>query len=685
MATAIACPPIILQFFANNGQPNAGGYITTKVGGVNHATYEDAGATTPLPNPIPLNSRGEVSNAAGASKQLFLDPGVVYTFTTFDRHGNQLNQATHVTGIFDPSAAGSLIPLADNTYDLGSSSYAWRQLYLGANHAPVLDTVTGNIGYYKRTAAELAASVTPTNYSVPPGYPKRYGAVGNGSTNDTSALTSCIAANDDINFENGATYAVTTITFPSGRHMSVKFNGAAIRGIASSATDCVVRVKSNTCTFHDYWVDLNFNMNYTCGTWWYDAVSASQFNNFFGMNHTYGRRALVYGELPGSSSTSLAQSENNIFGWRTRGIQNPFYGNHANGGLFFSCPHFVALNEEWPVSPTFNWTDARAFENVSGIVVAIGGELIKAASNLGYAADMKTTWMDGIVVETACPIKITGDAVRFDGGARMLMGRDDQPQFYIDVAATGTMQLSDVYFTRAAGTGAYSSQPIVDSSANSSFRTLMSNTQSFEWRWSLIGGDVRLVKGGVSQYDNHALSITVADSNIYILKTLPTDSLLDGSSFDRLGYTTTGWTLTNDFGGGTTVTVTSVAGPTGYLAQQVTLHATGQSLMGPGDATSLATIKSSMLRVRPGELYWMAANCNISTGTTAQLQARFYDLTGALVSDVAVADSGGIGTGSWKFVEGPLVVPATAAYMNPSVRGNVSDVRATDLRIRRAS
>lgn len=91
--------PAIPQFFNNVGQLNAGGSILTQVGGVNAATYQDSGGLTPLPNPIPLNSRGEISDAAGNSRQLFLTDGSVYTFTLYDAASNQLDTFTYMVGI----------------------------------------------------------------------------------------------------------------------------------------------------------------------------------------------------------------------------------------------------------------------------------------------------------------------------------------------------------------------------------------------------------------------------------------------------------------------------------------------------------------------------------------------------------------------------------------------------------
>lgn len=92
-----ACPPLILQFFAN-GQPLVGGSVLTQVGGVNTPTFQDAAGSTPLPNPIPLNSRGEISNASGLSCQLFITYGVTYVFTVKDAAGNIVETANSVSG-----------------------------------------------------------------------------------------------------------------------------------------------------------------------------------------------------------------------------------------------------------------------------------------------------------------------------------------------------------------------------------------------------------------------------------------------------------------------------------------------------------------------------------------------------------------------------------------------------------
>ncbi len=75
---------------------------------------------------------------------------------------------------------------------------------------------TGGLGQFlnylhARTAAEIAASVTPTNYAYLPGDVRRYGATGNGSTDDSAAIQ---AAFDVIIAAGGG-----LLEFPAGRYV----------------------------------------------------------------------------------------------------------------------------------------------------------------------------------------------------------------------------------------------------------------------------------------------------------------------------------------------------------------------------------------------------------------------------------------------------------------------------------
>lgn len=199
MTTGVACPVPILQFFNNAGQPAIGGSVLTQVGGVNAATYSDINLTQPLPNPIPLNSRGEVSTAAGASSQLFLPANTAYVFTVFDANGNQLNQSQYVNGVALNTQAG-----------------------------------IGQI-LYPKNAFETTAAVTPVAFQyedLPEFLGERYGLVGDGATNNDVAIANVIAVataagGGILKLPPGVFYFNTQITFPTN---------FVIQGAGSAAT-----------------------------------------------------------------------------------------------------------------------------------------------------------------------------------------------------------------------------------------------------------------------------------------------------------------------------------------------------------------------------------------------------------------------------------------------------------------
>src|SRR6185437_8668536 len=95
---------------------------------------------------------------------------------------------------------------------------------------------------FSLTVRERQSGIEPSDYGYAPGTLERYGAVGDGVADDTTALTRAIACNDSLTFSPGSTYAVTTIRFPGGRRFFVDFNGATLRGISKLRADCIVRL-----------------------------------------------------------------------------------------------------------------------------------------------------------------------------------------------------------------------------------------------------------------------------------------------------------------------------------------------------------------------------------------------------------------------------------------------------------
>lgn len=102
----------------------------------------------------------------------------------------------------------SLPPLSFTFTDLQTG---WRRL---------VETINNILNFTfddsrARTAAEITAGVTPTNYAYPPGHAWRYGAVGDGVTDDTAALNRLGSINFPcyIPYTSGNGYKITgTVT-----------------------------------------------------------------------------------------------------------------------------------------------------------------------------------------------------------------------------------------------------------------------------------------------------------------------------------------------------------------------------------------------------------------------------------------------------------------------------------------
>lgn len=145
-------------------------------------------------------------------------------------------------------------PLTSNSAGLFPAVYFSGSL--GYNYKAVLKTSSGvtlwtednipsgalsaaDIGsaLYPRSAGEIAEAVTPSNYSYPVGHAKRYGAVGDGSTADQTAMQNwlnCAHASGVEAYLPAGNYLVTGLTIPgndgSSSTTDERGQGLVIRG-----------------------------------------------------------------------------------------------------------------------------------------------------------------------------------------------------------------------------------------------------------------------------------------------------------------------------------------------------------------------------------------------------------------------------------------------------------------------
>lgn len=169
--TAQLSPVPVFKAFDNNGQPLAGGLLYSYIAGTStpQVTYTDSTQSTSNTNPIVLNARGECA--------LWLGTTLTYKLQLTDSLGNTIPgfPVDNIPGGFGALPIGTnLIPAITNTYTLGNSSFSWANLYLGPNAIPVFNTISGNIGFYSQTQAEITLGVTPVNNGYPPGNAWRF-------------------------------------------------------------------------------------------------------------------------------------------------------------------------------------------------------------------------------------------------------------------------------------------------------------------------------------------------------------------------------------------------------------------------------------------------------------------------------------------------------------------------------
>ncbi|WP_167313410.1 glycosyl hydrolase family 28-related protein [Ralstonia insidiosa] len=437
MATSVFLSPSpILQFFDNSGRPNVGGSVLTQVGGVNYPTYQDSNGNTPLPNPIPLNSRGEISNSSGVSCQLFLAAGVTYVFTQFDANGNQINQAQWMSpgGIFSD---GSINKVVDSIAALRLLSHQSYTRAFVTGYYAVGDGGGGNYYYdpSDTTSSDNGGSIIVATdgarwklTSIQWLSVKQFGAKGDGVTDDTVAIQNCYNA-----VPAGGTMYIPEalglfyVCSKQGSNAYV-FNFSRFVNIKADGLLSALNPASGT-TVNTVYLQPAVNVGYWGMKW--DGLSLGNPTNgvLNGLNGIFIDTQIANSQLPAAIFTNLNIQKGNQGGVGILHINNS--SNNVNGGMYGCIFADSIVQNGFSLQ---NSGDSVHIERniISGNGIGIYASLTSGASELTIIGNNITT---------------NGGQIRIDSGSRFRILNNNIEQ---QVATTGSTLM--IYIAGTNGT-----------------------------------------------------------------------------------------------------------------------------------------------------------------------------------------------------------------------------------------
>jgi hypothetical protein len=313
------------QFLDNSGNVLTGGKIFTYAAGTttNQATYTTSAGDTPHSNPIILDASGRVPGG-----EIWLTDGSAYKFILRDSNDVLIATYDNVTGInsnfvaFTNQQEIQTATAGQTVFNLTTTSYApstnslsvfvdgVNQYGPGAQYAYLEtdgDTVTFVNGLHvgaevKFTTSQLNSSASqsdafqvsytpPFTGSVTTNVGDKlaetvsvtdFGAVGDGVTDDTAAITAALAASKNVYFPiPTVAYQVSTIDIPAGSVLQTENINVKFKQIAGQpATTSVFYVIGSNVTIGDMTIEGNI------------ATDTLEFNHAINIYTGYANTAL---------------------------------------------------------------------------------------------------------------------------------------------------------------------------------------------------------------------------------------------------------------------------------------------------------------------------------------------------------------------------------------------------------
>lgn len=587
-------------------------------------------------------------------------------------------------------------------------------------------SVTAHYTPYIRDAAEIAHGVYPDDYSYSYENVRRFGALGNGTTDDTVKIqaaidyvAACSATEHKYLVFPYGVYQVSQIEFRGGSAgVTYVFEGSQIRGKAIGSYSSVVSIRSAYCNFQNMVVNANFNASYQCAIHWATTdpdTTPVNFNRFDNCTATQARLGWAIGMLPSqagvyyASGSSPAEpiavdapvSESVMVGCRTTYCVEGMRVAQPNGKVSLHGCHISGDDDQ----QTGLSASTSALNVLWGEVTMEGGtlEVIQEAAGLfctfgtpdvsgGVTIPAATVSLNGVIMESKRPIYINGRAdVRISQNCDWGVN-GDQPFVWVDNGALGRLIVSDGFMLRANGSGSFT-QPMVKAVADVNGTSSVNNVficyfEKIEFRnhnFASSGGTYLPLVFGVRAGFRDCLLTTYNTSDVRTaMYRFSQDRNLLSGIIDLAAdvITAYGNNATATSGG---ITFTNAGTASNWGADATIPSADGETfnksirLVAAGGANSI-TATSAKFPVEPGRAY--IASGFIKTGASSanmKLTARFYDFGGANASTAQTDMFGGAESqfgATWQPFMVWCVPPADGCQMSLEVYAeNGADVR----------
>lgn len=690
------------QFFDNNGDPLTGGKLYAYEAGTttHQATYTTAAGDVAHSNPIILDSAGRVATGeiwvtAETPYKFVLKTSVDATLATWDNIGGISDNASTLS--YTPSLTSLLAPgplTVKSAFDQITDEES------GATKVGFLPAGTGAVATTVQTKLRESVSV------------KDFGAVGDGSTNDTTAIQNAINyvisqpgnGIKTLYFPAG-NYSVTTISFemPTGASGTVSgctfiFDGM-ISGQATGNHSAVVEVMAGYSKFINMRVNGNNNDGNICGIHWYTNDLTKNYPGFVQFENCVVTQCfigLVIGMLPAQAGTYYNQA---AVVAKPLAIDAPVSESFVHGMTFEFCLKSVRMEQP---NGKINMTDCILGGNDStfptysnatsavdlrwGELSIIGGALENVWSTTGALASIGrsdlegsvTFNLNGVVMESVCPIQIIGHStMRISQNCNW--GVNDNAEFFwVFDSADRDLTITDSFLLRGNGSGypATVIKTVSDvsgtSSINNNFWVNFTNVTFANCQFANGESYYQpFVRNTRAKYQN--CWYTIYDVNgvrTTSLKMNPLTNLLSSkvdlaaktiTSYGVNGNATSGgWTFYTPGGspswGRYNTGLPTIVGTPVSNAMRMTAAAAGSGV--------ILTATSPKFYVEPGRMYLFTGYVKVDNSSSVlKLEARYYDFGGTASSTPSSYLFNGTDT---PFYQGGSFIPVELWFQAPS-------------------